>query len=265
MGDKFGPGPIIRKDRGQRGEDGNQGTTLNVYGSSANNYFGQPATLFWWNWTELKDKPQPYSRDRYADSLKRQVLSFPQFDDDEKTWKCHYAFQPGGFWVGRFNGVKLKPVGEPKPVKEKVDENAAVEQPPDFMLAGNLVETNEHWVQFEFKNDSGKNLVFWRDGLTLVHPDNSPEVRLGIPESSSVDKELESSGRDGCVAHSPEGSMYRPVIGSKVRINWKIDEQKFDQLIELPEFDPAQTHWYCYFTLDSSNMWTATFEGTKSK
>ena len=68
----------------------------------------------------------------------------------------------------------------------------------------------------------------------------------------------------GFAAHAENGSIFRPSSGSKVELVWRDrrDDNLRQQTIQLPEFSPDVKNWYCYFTLNENQEWTAVFEGT---
>ena len=59
-------------------------------------------------------------------------------------------------------------------------------------------------------------------------------------------------------------NLFRPSLGSKVELVWRDrrDDNLRQQTIQLPEFSPDVKNWYCYFTLNENQEWTAVFEGT---
>ncbi len=169
-------------------------------------------------------------------------LPFPEFDEDQKVWTAHFTLQPDCKWIGQYEGVTVKPIGE------AIGKHNATTYFLDYQ-----------WIHLQFKNASGKGIHMQQhDGKFLT---GEREAFLFIPEIPPDNK------FHGFAAHCHKGSMFRPKTGSKIVFSWAFPgdpPDKFEEF-ELPDFSDDYKNWYCYFTLDKNEKWTAVFEGVKEK
>jgi hypothetical protein len=207
------------------------------------------ADFLWWKMDDPFDSKSAQRRPKDPTKSFRSSMLFPWLDVEADRWRCYFTLQNDKTWVGRFEGVVLKPIGAK----------------PDILKRSKL-EGNNQWIQFQFCNLTDKEICFLKpDGKLLG---TNSETLLYIP-NIPADKSFH-----GFAAHSHEGSIYRPVPGGRVELVWCIPAYKLKtgdetrtrtQTINLPNFDPKIDNWYCYFTLNPDNKWTATFEGGKQK
>lgn len=164
------------------------------------------------------------------------LLPFPEFDVDEHEWACHFTLQSNFQCVGQYDGVKVKPIGvKPDP--------------------SNSSSPNQQWIHMQFRSSRG----------TRYFSDKNSKLICGDAETLLFIPEIPGDGKfHGFAAHSPKGSIYRPLTGSKLVFEWGAQNQwDTDQYqeIELPRFSEKQKSWYCYFTLGEDEKWSAVFEG----
>lgn len=200
---------------------------------------GATADFTWWK-KEFTDPDSPNPEPIDLSKRLSVSLPFPEFDEQQHAWRCYYTLQPDNTWVGQFEGVSVKPIGEKMPLH-----NLSLSVP------------EQQWVHFQFKNASGKQTFNNSSGGKLVTGDS--ETLLFIPPIAN-DKKFY-----GFAAHSHVGSIYRPQVGSKLVFKWGFPgggREEILQEFELPEFSPEEKNWYCYFIFDEEAKWTAVYEGT---
>jgi len=206
-----------------------------------------PAQFLWWKMKDPMDfatarrGPQDPS-ERFRDSV-----DFPQFDVDADAWRCFFTLTKQNKWVGKFEGVVLKPIGVEWPNPKKMTR-----------------PVNSCWIQFQFRNRTEREISFPIGRSTLAN--SNGETSLDIPN-------IPADGVfHGFVAHCHESSIYRPSPDARLKLEWGIPAYKLksgvekgvkSRTIDLPEFDASVTNWYCYFTLNPDNTWTASYEGLK--
>jgi len=197
-------------------------------------------------WRKIKDR-----HNRKPPKDPKQIFNsftlFPNFDTEAESWSCLFTLHEDRKWVGRFEGAVLKPMGDrPKSWKKS------------------QLEGDNQWIQFQFRNLTERDIYVVRRAGNLVH--NDSEIELQIP-SIPADENFY-----GVTAQSHSGSIYRPLKGDRMVLSWSIHANvlgpddpiiQHKQWINLPEFDPNIEDWFCYFTLEPDNKWTAKFEGVK--
>lgn len=204
------------------------------------------ADFEWWHMADPFDSKSARQKPDDPASVFRSSTLFPLFDEEADGWRCLYTLQNDRTWVGRFEGVFLKPIGAKSETLQK-----------------SKLEGHNQWIQFQFRNLTDEEIYLRRGEQNLIHKTYGVELHLtNIPADDQF---------HGISAQSHEGSIYRPLPGDKLVLTWGTPASKLQpddpiishtQKIALPEFDSEVDDWFCYFTLNKNNEWTASFEGT---
>lgn len=193
--------------------------------------------FFWWEKRfSHPDSPSPVPIDPSKGFTAS--LPFPEFDVSAKRWECHYTLQPNNTWVGQFEGVTVKPIGA-DPTLHNVP----------------TLYPDQPWIHFQFKNDSGKQILIPSKNGRLLTEDRETLLFLPTPHSDGEYR--------GFAAHCHQGSIFRPELNSKISFTWRFYRGGEETLQEfaLPKFSDEQKNWYCYFIFDKDEKWTSIFEG----
>jgi len=204
------------------------------------------ADFEWWRMDDPFDSKKASSRPKDVNKVFECSSLFPWFDVEADKWRCVFTLQNDKTWVGRFEGVVLKPVG----AKSEI-------------LKRSQLKGDNHWIQFQFCNLTDKEICFPMGEGKLVHANGVTQLHIpNVP----ADKMFH-----GFSANSHEGSIYRPLPSDRVELAWSgvggpapAQPVEFPrQTIDLPNFDPEVDYWFCYFTLHPNGEWTSVFEGTR--
>jgi len=199
----------------------------------------KPAQFVWW---KISD---PFDMDAIRapkDPFKevQQSITFPEFDVEATAWRCHYTLVDDKTWVGKFSGTLAKtPGAAAKPV---------------------LNGDGNSWLHCHFRNLANKEVFLskWETKILTNEHEFEPGIRF-LP----ADKRFH-----GFSANCQEGSIYRLEAGDSLQIAWAFEKKDLNtramkkQTFLMPEFDAKKKNWYCYFTINEKEEWTATFEGT---
>lgn len=169
-----------------------------------------------------RDLAIPIAPARFLLTLQKDSLSlpFPEFDVSAKRWECHYTLQPNNTWVGQFEGVTVKPIGA-DPTLHNVP----------------TLYPDQPWIHFQFKNDSGKQILIPSKNGRLLTEDRETLLFLPTPHSDGEYR--------GFAAHCHQGSIFRPELNSKISFTWRFYRGGEETLQEfaLPKFSDEQKNW----------------------
>lgn len=198
---------------------------------------GSPANFVWWNVTDPSNRAALYVPEDPSDECQAS-LSFPEFDVEASAWRCFYTLLNDNTWVGKFAGTLAKQPGttaKPAP-------------------AG-----GDSWLHCHFRNLTDKEVLLSKWETKIVTKDH--EIEPGI-RFLPADKRFH-----GFSANCHKGSIYRLAPGDTLQIAWSFEKKELNtpamkkETFVFPDFAAEKKNWYCYFSLNEKEEWTATFEG----